>query len=409
MPDITLARQKLAVAEAALAEARAALIDVPIPSPVIRSSDPWAQRLAEAPVGSTVTFAADFRADAPLILKKPLVVTREAVRELPQARIDPATPLPTFVGASSISGPDVVLNGIALVAANGEQTVLTDTGQRTILDRVRVLGSPQGAHRGILAHGQSGRYAGIYVAGITGSIDTQALCGWDGTRDLIVDDAYLEASGENVLFGGADAATADRMPTQIAITRSTLAKRPEWRTTHLEWTIKNIFEVKAGRDITLRDCLLENCWTDGQTGWAVVITPRNQGGKAPFTVVEDVLIEGNHIRNVGAGFQTLGTDDTVGKPSGLLSRLTIQNNEVEINTAEWPGSGRGFQLNRGSRDLAILHNRITTKGPANAGMYFVKQGVLHERFRVEDTEMFEGAYGIKGEGNMAEGVATPIK
>src|SRR2546428_433039 len=33
--------------------------------------------------------------------------------------------------------------------------------------------------------------------------DTQAICGWNGTGPYIIQNNYLEAAGENVMFGGA--------------------------------------------------------------------------------------------------------------------------------------------------------------------------------------------------------------
>jgi len=36
--------------------------------------------------------------------------------------------------------------------------------------------------------------------------------------------------------------------------------------------------------------VIENCWKAGQNGFAIQLTPRNQEGKAPWSVVEDVTI-----------------------------------------------------------------------------------------------------------------------
>ena len=51
--------------------------------------------------------------------------------------------------------------------------------------------------------------------------DAQCIAGWDDTRDLLVEDCFGEASGENVMFGGADAQSQDRQPQNIIIRRCT--------------------------------------------------------------------------------------------------------------------------------------------------------------------------------------------
>ncbi|MBK6418734.1 MAG: right-handed parallel beta-helix repeat-containing protein [Ignavibacteria bacterium] len=84
--------------------------------------------------------------------------------------------------------------------------------------------------------------------------------------------------------------------------------------------------MKTGRRVLLDGNTLENSWADlpiGQSGYAILLTIRAEGGKAPQADVSDVTITNNIIRNVGAGITISGSDDI---PSTRSSRILIANN-----------------------------------------------------------------------------------
>ena len=51
--------------------------------------------------------------------------------------------------------------------------------------------------------------------------------------------------------------------------------------TGTKWTVKNIFELKNAEQVVVDGNILENIWQAGQYGYAIVLTPRNQGGTRP--------------------------------------------------------------------------------------------------------------------------------
>jgi uncharacterized protein YdeI (BOF family) len=65
------------------------------------------------------------------------------------------------------------------------------------------------------------------------------------------------------------------------------------------WTVKNIFELKLGQRVRVRGNLMENCWKESQTGYAVLITPRNQDATSSWISVRDVEFRGNLVRHAG--------------------------------------------------------------------------------------------------------------
>jgi len=59
--------------------------------------------------------------------------------------------------------------------------------------------------------------------------DTQAICGWNGPGPFTIENNYLEAAGENVMFGGNDPAIRDLVPDGITLRRNHFSRPMSWR------------------------------------------------------------------------------------------------------------------------------------------------------------------------------------
>ena len=59
--------------------------------------------------------------------------------------------------------------------------------------------------------------------------DTQAIGGWNGPGPYTIENNYLEAAGENVMFGGADPAIRGLVPDGITIRRNHFSRPMSWR------------------------------------------------------------------------------------------------------------------------------------------------------------------------------------
>src|SRR4029079_19625647 len=101
-------------------------------------------------------------------------------------------------------------------------------------------------------------------------------------------------------------------------------------------------------------------------------TVRNQDGKAPWSVVEDVVFANNVIRRVGSGINILGHDDN--HTSQHTSRIALRNNLFVDVGGTW-GSGRLFQLLDRTRDITIDHNTAH-----QSGTLLTADGGPHARF-----------------------------
>jgi hypothetical protein len=189
-----------------------------------------------------------------------------------------------------------------------------------IFDRIWMHGAAQSeAVRGIFL-GQS-RYIAVvdsffsdfHCIAKTGSCgDTQAIAGGIGDGPMgpykIVDN-FLEASGENVMFGGGGGTAT---PQDIEVRHNHMFKPLTWMKGQPGYVggkdgnpfiVKNLFELKNGQRVLLEGNLMENTWGGfTQAGFGIVLTPRNPGGCASCKVT-DVTIRYNYISHVGAGLQ----------------------------------------------------------------------------------------------------------
>ena len=219
--------------------------------------------------------------------------------------------------------------------------------------------------------------------------DTQAIGGWNGPGPYRIYNNRLEAAGEVFLLGGSDPAIQNLVPTDVIFKGNYLTRPVSWRSS--SWCVKNIFELKNARQVVVDGNVLEYNWQGGQPGPAVVFTPRNQGGTAPWTVVRDVQFINNHLRHVAAAFNILGNDNV--NPSQLTQNILIANNVLEdVSAANWGGAGRLVLINGGDR-IRFDHNTVFQDGSSFVYAY----GSQTTNFVFTSNIVPHGAYGIFGD------------
>jgi len=159
--------------------------------------------------------------------------------------------------------------------------------------------------------------------------------------------------------------------------------------------IKNLFELKNARRVIVDGNVLEYNWEESQTGFAVLLTVRNQDGQAPWSVVEDVQFINNIVRRSGSGINLLGHDNNQPRDqSQKTKRILIRNNVWDdIGGARWGGKGILFQLLDGTSDVAIEHNTAF-----QTGFLIYVEGQPHMRFRFQGNVAPHNEYGIFGSG-----------
>src|SRR4029077_11395281 len=216
--------------------------------------------------------------------------------------------------------------------ADGGQSTLSSVPHHLIVDRSYVHGDPgYGARRGIALNSGDAEVIDSWISDIKQvQTDTQAIAGWNGPGPYLIQNNYIEAGAENIMFGGADPHLPNMVPSNITIRRNYISKPLAWRS--LSWTVKNLIELKNAQDVLIEGNTIENNWTGGQQGYSIAFTPRNQSGSAPWSVVKNITVQNNVLRHLAAVFNISGYDDE--HSSQQTQNITIRNNlAYDISTS----------------------------------------------------------------------------
>jgi hypothetical protein len=224
---------------------------------------------------------------------------------------------------------------VSLGNAGSEQDQLDEVPHHLEIDRCYVHGWPDANFkRGIGLNSADTCIIRSHVSDFHSDFqDSQAIGGSNGPGPFKILDNRLEGAAENVMFGGGVAQIDQLVPSEIEIRGNHFTKPWAWMEGHPDNTgytpwVKNLFEIKNGRDVVFSGNLLENNWAGAdQHGYAILLTPRGEGGAMPWAVVENVEISHNIIRHVGGGVSILGRDS--GGPSEQTNQIRIADNLVE--------------------------------------------------------------------------------
>ena len=311
-----------------------------------------------------------------------------------------------FIAVEFSLAPDVTTNYGLISFGSDEHTSLDQLPHDLILDRCFIHGSPSAdLSRGLALNCASAALIDSHISDCHGEgFDAQAVASWNGSGPFKIVNNFLEGAGENVLFGGADPRIAGLVASDIEFRRNTCSKPLSWKADDpsfagRHWTVKNLFELKNARRVLVDGNLFENNWVDGQAGVAILMTPRNQDGTAPWSVVEDVTFTNNIVRHTSGAINILGTDNE--KKSEYTKRIEIANNLFEdVNGKRW-GDGDGvFLIITETVDVTLDHNTIL-----QSGNIITAYGKPCENFSFVNNLTLKNEYGIIGD-STAPGLDT---
>lgn len=279
-----------------------------------------------------------------------------------------------------------------LIAIGGNDTSLATMPSDIVFDRCFVHGDPAiGGRRGFALNGIRVAVVDSYVADFKeDGADTQAVWAYNTPGPLKVVNNYLEAAGENLMIGGAEPRIQNMVPSDIEIRDNHFYKPTSW--VGSKWTIKNLIEFKLGVRALVHRNIFENNWAGAQVGFAVQLTPRNEGGNAPWAVTKDITFTSNRFINAGSGFNISGADTNFA--SQRTERVLIKNNVIDAN-AFGNASGRIFQIINGPVDLTIENN---TQFGVQDWIYVENITAKGLRFTLQNNITTHGRYGIMGTG-----------
>lgn len=279
---------------------------------------------------------------------------------------------------------------VSLGDGSGAQNTIARVPHDLILDRVYVHGHARlNMQRCISLQSASTAVIDSYLAECHGKgFDSQAICGWNGPGPFKIVNNYLEGAGENIMFGGADAAIANLTPSDIEIRHNHITRPPAWKGV---WTVKNLLELKHAQRVLIEGNLFENHWLDGQDGSAIVLKSVNQDGKAPWSVTRDVTFRFNRLRNIAGGVAVAAHPEV--HPALPASRMKFSDNVFDnMNVGVFTGNGRLFQLFGELDDIIIEHNTAFTSH--SVILFSALPQLTHFAFR--DNLTTHGQYGVFG-------------
>src|SRR5262245_35545289 len=304
-----------------------------------------------------------------------------------------------FIGIEVMPHEGTSLYALMWFGTNRERS-LEELPHHIIVDRCYLHGDPKkGSRRGVALNGRHLAVIDSHVSDFKEvGADSQAILGWSGPGPFKIANNYLEGAGENVMFGGGDPYIKDVVPSDIEVRANHMVKPMKWKKNEPQyegtpWSVKNILELKNARRVLIDGNVLEYNWQESQSGFAVLFTVRNQEGKAPWVVVEDVQFINNIIRYSGSGINLLGHDDNqaLGQ-SQETKRIVIRNNLWEdIGGDRWGGKGILFQMLEGTSDVTIERNT-----GLQTGYVLFAVGQPHKSFTFRNNIAPHNEYGIFG-------------
>ena len=350
---------------------------------------------------------------------------------------------------------------------NSSAQTLSNAPHHIVLDRVHAHGNAKvGQQRGVVLNGRSLDVLNSYFADFFSLDESQAIAGFNGAGPFLIENNYLEAATENIMFGGSDPRTPNLVPSDIVIRGNHVTKRTAWtnaavgtpgsvsasatsggalasgrhyfkvvawlktggnlvvstpsaevsatvsasgavrltwsgvwnalgyriyrgtaaggenryidttgtsftytgsgevsgapRSSGHKWPVKNLLELKNAQRVTLDANVFEHVWFAAQNGYALVFTPRNQEGTAPWSVVRDITIVNNIVRHASQGISILGQDDV--NQSQRSVNFRIANNLFDDISSAYGESGDFMVMTSGPSNVTVDHNTIVHSG-----------------------------------------------
>jgi Putative Ig domain len=206
-------------------------------------------------------------------------------------------------------------------------------------------------------------FSDFHCIAVTGACtDAHAVAGGvSDTQDgpFLIQDNFLEASGEAILFGGGAATLA---PTDITIINNHFWKPWQWMPGNSPFVggpngnpfiVKNHLELKNAVRVLVQANLMDNNWGGfSQTGYGILLTPKNQhtpsgADVCPLCQVTDVTIRYSYVSHAGGGIQMasdLSGNGKDGAPALAGTRFSIHDVVLDDLNKKYVGGGTAFEI-----------------------------------------------------------------
>ena len=145
-----------------------------------------------------------------------------------------------------------------------------------VLSHLYIHGDPVwGQKRGIALNAAAVTIRDSHISDCKGvGQDTQAIGGWNGPGPYTIENNYLEAAGENVMFGGADPAIPNLVADGITFRGNFVSKPMAWRDPILRTPVITMASREAGGSLP-----------DGTYAYRVVADGLARGTATPVVAI----------------------------------------------------------------------------------------------------------------------------
>jgi hypothetical protein len=202
------------------------------------------------------------------------------------------------------------------------------------------------------------------------------------------------------MFGGADPAISNLVPSDIEVRRNLSTKRLSWQAAHVP--VKNAFELKNARRVLVDGNTFEHVWVSGQDGTAILLKSVNQDGACPWCVTEYVTFRNNIVRSAAHGMLINATE--TGRrdlPAPVpANHIRVENVVFEdIGGPQWGGGGKLLRIFGGVADVSVTHvtSHSNPTGVIDAGAPTDRSPRLVFSYNIVERSLFGiGAGGDEG-------------
>ncbi|MGD0215769.1 MAG: hypothetical protein ABSB87_21315 [Terriglobales bacterium] len=206
-------------------------------------------------------------------------------------------------------------------------------------------------------------FSDFHCTSITGTCsEAHAVSGGIGnSQDGIykIEDNFLEASAQAILFGGGAATTT---PTDITIQFNHFFKPWQWMPGNSPFQggvggnpfiVRHHMELKNAVRVLAEDNLMENVWGGFvEPGYALLLTPKNQhvksgGNVCPICEVTDVTIRYTHIFHAAAGVMlatSISGNKGDGGPAEAGTRWSLHDIVMDDISHKYVGAGHLLEV-----------------------------------------------------------------
>lgn len=297
-----------------------------------------------------------------------------------------------------------------LVGTGESLSVQSQLPSYLILDRIYLHGLPtSNVQHGIGMDTQSIGIVDSFCDEIHhNEADSQCFFSYNGTGPFLIQNNFIQAAGENIMFGGADPSIVNLVPSDITIVGNLIQKNIVWNAeaAPYNWIVKNHFELKNAQRVLFDGNVLQYTWNAAQSE-SIILRGVNQSGNCTWCVVQDVTVTHNLIQHAPSGIVIANPDTNY--PALTTARLLVENNVLtDINSVNWGAKGWGFFISldtAGSgapvQNITINHNTVL---PDQADVFIGDNGSV-TNLRFTNNLWNHGSYGLSGNG-VAEGTAT---